>query len=136
LPARSPYWHNDRMAHGATTGPRLSIRIVFGEEAMLGPGKADLLEGIRETGSIAAAGRTMSMSYKRAWMLVEEMNRAFREPLVESTRGGAKGGGAQLTTAGETVLANYRKLEEIMAEAGAARIGLLRAMLRDTTGDT
>jgi molybdate transport system regulatory protein len=78
----------------------------------------------------------MTMSYKRAWMLVEEMNRAFREPLVESTRGGAKGGGAQLTEAGETVLANYRKLEEIMAEAGAARIGLLRSMLRDMSGDT
>ena len=91
----------------------------------------DLLERIRDTGSIAAAGRTMSMSYKRAWSLVEEMNKAFREPLVDSTRGGAKGGGAHLTAAGETVLSNYRKLEEITAEAGAARIGLIRSMLRD-----
>ncbi|WP_418595068.1 winged helix-turn-helix domain-containing protein [Ponticoccus sp. (in: a-proteobacteria)] len=98
---------------------------------MLGPGKADLLERIRDTGSIAAAGRTMSMSYKRAWMLVEEMNTAFREPLVDSTRGGAKGGGARLTDAGAEVLANYRKLEEIMAEAGAARIGNIQAMLKD-----
>jgi molybdate transport system regulatory protein len=112
-------------------GPGLRIRIVFGEDAMLGPGKADLLERIRDTGSIAAAGRTMSMSYKRAWMLVEEMNKAFQEPLVESVRGGAKGGGARLTEAGEAVLTHYRKLEEIMAEAGAARIGALRAMLRD-----
>jgi len=109
----------------------LRIRIVFGDDAMLGPGKADLLERIRETGSISAAGRAMSMSYKRAWSLVEEMNRAFQDPLVDSTRGGAKGGGARLTEAGEAVLANYRKLEEIMAEAGAARIGLLRSMLRD-----
>jgi molybdate transport system regulatory protein len=116
--------------------PRLSIRIVFGEAAMLGPGKARLLEQIRETGSIAAAGRTMSMSYKRAWMLVEDLNRAFREPLVESNRGGAKGGGARLTDAGETVLANYRKLEEILAEAGAARLGLLRSMLRDMSDET
>jgi molybdate transport system regulatory protein len=116
--------------------PRLSIRIVFGEEAMLGPGKAELLERIRDTGSIAAAGRGMTMSYKRAWMLVEEMNGAFREPLVDSTRGGAKGGGARLTAAGEAVLTNYRKLEEIMAEAGAARIGLLRSMLRDIPGET
>lgn len=107
------------------------IRIVLGEDAMLGPGKADLLENIRATGSIAAAGRSMSMSYKRAWSLVEEMNSVFRDPLVDSTRGGAKGGGARLTEAGELVLANYRKLEEIMAEAGAARIGLLRSMLRD-----
>lgn len=115
--------------------PRLRIRILLGDAAMLGPGKADLLEQIRETGSIAAAGRSMSMSYKRAWMLVEEMNGAFRDPLVDSNRGGARGGGARLTEAGEAVLAHYRKLEEIMAEAGAARIGTLRAMLRDIPGE-
>ena len=111
--------------------PTLRIRILFGEAAMLGPGKAELLEGIRETGSIAAAGRAMAMSYRRAWSLVEEMNDAFREPLVESQRGGPGGGGARLTDAGETVLAHYRKLEEIMAEAGAARLAVLRGMLRD-----
>lgn len=111
--------------------PSLRIRIVFGEDWMLGPGKADLLERIRDTGSISAAGRTMSMSYKRAWSLVEGMNKAFREPLVESTRGGTRGGGARLTEAGEAVLENYRRLQEILAEAGAARIGTIRAMLRD-----
>ena len=116
--------------------PRLRLRIVFGDDAMLGPGKADLLEHIRDTGSIAAAGRRMNMSYKRAWMLVEEMNGAFRDPVVSSTRGGAKGGGARLTEAGEAVLANYRKLEEITAEAGAARIGLLQSMLRDLPSGT
>jgi molybdate transport system regulatory protein len=113
------------------TAPSLRIRIVFGEDAMLGPGKADLLERIRDTGSIAAAGRSMSMSYKRAWMLVESMNAAFREPLVESNRGGAKGGGASLTDTGAEVLANYRKLEDIMAEAGAARISAIQSLLRD-----
>jgi molybdate transport system regulatory protein len=121
----------DRDPNTAVDEPRLRIRIVFGTDAMLGPGKADLLEHIRETGSIAAAGRAMSMSYKRAWLLVEEMNRAFREPLVDSTRGGPQGGGARLTEAGEAVLVHYRKLEDIMAEAGAARIGVLRGMLRD-----
>ena len=110
---------------------RLHLRIQFGDAAMLGPGKADLLERIRETGSIAAAGRSMGMSYKRAWMLVEEMNAAFRDPLVASTRGGAQGGGARLTEAGEEVLAQYRKLEEIMADAGADRIAALQSMLRD-----
>jgi molybdate transport system regulatory protein len=115
----------------APAAPRLRIRIVFGADAMLGPGKADLLEGIRETGSIAAAGRTMSMSYKRAWSLVEEMNAAFREPLVASQRGGPGGGGARLTEAGETVLGHYRELEEIMAEAGAERLAMLRGMLSD-----
>ncbi len=114
-----------------TTAPSLRIRILFGDDAMLGPGKADLLERIRETGSIAAAGRSMGMSYKRAWMLVEAMNAAFRDPLVTSTRGGPQGGGARLTEAGEEVLAQYRKLEEIMADAGADRIAALQAMLRD-----
>ena len=111
--------------------PRLRLRILFGSDAMLGPGKADLLELINDTGSIAAAGRAMSMSYKRAWSLVEEMNSAFREPLVARSRGGARGGGAQLTDTGAAVLKHYRKLEEITAEAGAARIGALREMLRD-----
>lgn len=111
--------------------PRLRIRIVFGDDAMLGPGKADLLERIRETGSIAAAGRSMSMSYKRAWMLVDTMNAAFQEPLVASSRGGAKGGGAYLTETGQTVLAQYRALEVAMSEAGNAQISALQALVRD-----
>jgi molybdate transport system regulatory protein len=117
-----------------TEDPVLRIRILFGEDAMLGPGKADLLERIRDTGSIAAAGRSMKKSYKRAWTLIDEMNSAFRDPLVESSRGGAKGGGARLTGAGDTVLIHYRKLEEIMAEAGAARINAIQAMLNDIPG--
>ena len=126
------------MANGSAPSdpPSLRIRIVFGDEAMLGPGKIDLLEHIRDTGSIAAGGRRMNMSYKRAWLLVEEMNRAFREPLVVSTRGGAQGGGARLTDAGEAVVAHYRRLEAILAEAGAERLGLLRSMLRDRSGQT
>ncbi|KIQ70546.1 winged helix-turn-helix domain-containing protein [Wenxinia marina] len=115
-------------------GPRVRIRIVLGEDAMLGPGKADLLERIRQTGSIAAAGRAMGMSYKRAWMLVGEMNAAFREPLVDSTRGGPAGGGARLTGAGEAVLATYREIEEITAEAGAAGIAALQAMAKGPGG--
>jgi molybdate transport system regulatory protein len=115
---------------------RLSIRIALGADMRLGPGKADLLERIGATGSIAAAGRSMGMSYKRAWMLVEEMNRAFRDPLVVPVRGGAQGGGARLTDSGAAVLAHYRKLQDITAEAGAARIGALRAMVRDMSGKT
>lgn len=109
----------------------LRIKVIFGGQLMLGPGKADLLELIRETGSISAAGRAMSMSYKRAWNLVEEMNTAFRDPLVASARGGAQGGGAHLTDAGEAVLAHFRKLQDITAEAGAARINALQEMLKD-----
>jgi molybdate transport system regulatory protein len=115
--------------------PALRLRIVFGGGAMLGPGKADLLEGIRETGSIAAAARGMNMSYKRAWMLVETMNAAFRAPVVQSSRGGSAGGGASLTQTGAAVLAEYRKLQDITAEAGADRIAALQAMLKGEAGE-
>ncbi|MEC3861708.1 LysR family transcriptional regulator [Mesobacterium sp. TK19101] len=107
---------------------RLRLRLHFGP-VMLGPGKADLLEQIARTGSIAAAGRAMGMSYKRAWLLVEDMNHAFAAPLVDSARGGAKGGGAQLTGTGQTVLTLYRKIEDTAAEAGAAEIDALHGML-------
>jgi len=98
---------------------------------MLGPGKADLLDLIRETGSISAAGRRMGMSYKRAWLLVETMNAIFCDPLVESSRGGAQGGGARLTPTGEAVLAHYRRLEARAGEAGAEDVAALMAMRAD-----
>lgn len=113
---------------------RLRLRVIFGDDAMLGPGKADLLELIEDLGSIAAAGRAMKMSYKRAWMLVDEMNAAFRDPLVDSTRGGQKGGGARLTETGLAVLSNYRSLEERVAIAGNNEIEALRALLKDMSG--
>ena len=112
------------------TPTRLRLRLLFGDDAMLGPGKADLLEGIRDSGSISAAGRRMGMSYKRAWMLVEELNAAFAQPLVDSVRGGPGGGGARLTGTGEAVLARYRAIETAAAEAGAADIAALEALLR------
>ena len=114
--------------------PRLRLRLVFGDNAMLGPGKADLLERIHDTGSISAAGRAMGMSYKRAWMLVETMNATFRHALVDSTRGGPNGGGAKLTEAGQAVLAQYRSLEATVVHSGAAQISALRGMLRDIPG--
>ncbi|MCC0026070.1 MAG: LysR family transcriptional regulator [Zhengella sp.] len=123
------------MSESKTDAPRLRLRILFGDDAMLGPGKADLLERIRQTGSIAAAGRTMGMSYKRAWSLVEEMNRFFRDPLVSSARGGASGGGASLTQAGEQVLSLYRAIEDETAAANAGRIVALQSMLADMSGD-
>ena len=115
----------------STPDPRLRLRVVFGDGAMIGPGKADLLERIRETGSISAAGRAMGMSYKRAWMLVETLNALFRDPRVESIRGGVQGGGAHLTAAGAAVLAHYRRIEARATEAAADEIAAIRAMLRD-----
>lgn len=114
-----------------TDRPRLRIRIVFGEREMIGPGKAELLERIARCGSIAAAGREMGMSYKRAWELVGTLNAMFRAPLVESTRGGPGGGGAVLTDTGRAVLNRYRAFEAEAAKAGAAPLSELRAMLAD-----
>jgi molybdate transport system regulatory protein len=106
-----------------TKGARL--RIVIEPEIALGPGKADLLEGIETQGSIAAAGRGLGMSYKRAWGLVEEMNRDFGAPLVETTKGGKSHGGAELTPTGRKVLALYRRME---TRAGAAIKSEMRAL--------
>jgi molybdate transport system regulatory protein len=114
--------------------PSIRLRVVFGGNAMLGPGKADLLELIGKTGSISAAGRAMGMSYKRAWMLVETLNGIFREPLVESSRGGASGGGARLTATGAEVLAQFRRLEAQTETAGKNEIEAIRRLLRDISG--
>ncbi len=111
--------------------PGLRIRIIFGPEEMMGPGKAELLERIEKAGSIAAAGREMGMSYKRAWMLVETLNSMFREPLVRSVRGGARGGGAILTDAGKAALVEYRSLESGARAATQGNLARLRSMLRD-----
>lgn len=114
--------------------PRLRIRIVFGEHEMIGPGKADLLEGIERCGSIAAAGREMGMSYKRAWELIGTLNAMFQAPLVESTRGGPGGGGAVLTALGREVLGHYRAFETETAQSGALRLEALRELLKDIPG--
>jgi molybdate transport system regulatory protein len=110
---------------------RLRLRILFGSNAMLGPGKADLLDHIRETGSITAAGAAMGMSYKRAWGLVETLNATFREPVVVTARGGAKGGGAQLTKTGLAVLAHYRRIEARLREGSEDDLNALRGLLAD-----
>jgi molybdate transport system regulatory protein len=111
---------------------RARLRFVLEPDIALGPGKADMLEQIRATGSISAAGRLMGMSYKRAWMMVESMNRCFRRPLVETAKGGARGGGAQLTPAGEEVLAHYRRMEAKAAKAIDAELRALQRLVAPT----
>lgn len=113
---------------------RLHLRIEF-DGLRLGPGKARLLELIRDEGSISAAGRAMGMSYKRAWSLVEEMNAAFALPLVVSVRGGTRGGGAEVTAEGLAVLAAYRRLEAILLAEGEAEIATIRGALRQNFTD-
>ncbi len=107
------------------------LRVFLEPDIAIGPGKAEILEGIRETGSIAAAGRRMNMSYKRAWLLVDTMNRCFREPLVATRRGGRTQGGAKLTQMGEEVLARYRRMEAQARAAVADDMDELRALLSD-----
>lgn len=126
---------SDDLPDPSDTLPRLRLRLVFGSGAMLGPGKADLLALIRQEGSIAAAGRRMGMSYKRAWTLVEQMNAAFVAPLVISSRGGASGGGAVLTDQGSRVLDLYREIESRAEHAAAPEITELRQMLRHAGSD-
>lgn len=109
---------------------RLRLRLHFGDRLTLGPGKADLLQGIADTGSISAAGRQMGMSYRRAWSLVEEMNAGFAQPLVSSARGGAGGGGARLTAAGAEVLRRFRAVEAgVLADPGGD-LAAIAALLR------
>jgi len=108
---------------------RVSLRIGFPGEHALGPGKIRLLELIGETGSISAAGRAMKMSYRRAWMLIDELNRMFREPLVEARPGGANGGGAHLTDDGTDVVRRYREIESSIEADSNANIVALEKMI-------
>ena len=107
------------------------FRIYLGDEIALGPGKAELLRHISETGSISESARRMQMSYNRAWLLVRTMNRCFKQPLVTATRGGDKRGGAQLTVAGKQVLTLYTRLESKMAAATRMSVRGLLSLLKN-----
>jgi molybdate transport system regulatory protein len=109
------------------TGAHLSIRINLPTGGRIGPGKIALLEAIRSTGSISAAARTIGMSYRRAWLLVEEINGTLREPAVKAETGGARGGGAVVTPVGERVVGLYRAIE---TQARTAAGGEFRAIGR------
>lgn len=108
---------------------KLQIRVMLSDEIAFGPGKADLLDAIRAQGSISAAGAHLGMSYRRTWLLVDTMNRCFRTPLVDTAKGGSKGGGAQLTALGEDVLAGYRAMQQAADQASAAHYRRLQRAL-------
>jgi len=108
---------------------RLTVRLDFEGERRLGVGKIALLEAIEKTGSISAAGRAHGMSYRRAWLLVEELNRLFSSPLVAARHGGAKGGGAELTPEGQRVVALYRLAEAKMRASAGKEIEALESAL-------
>jgi molybdate transport system regulatory protein len=109
---------------------RLTMRLLHDGEVAIGPGKADLLDAIRATGSISGAARAMNMSYRRAWLLVDVMNRSFKEPLVHSAVGGQKGGGAQVTPAGVRALTLYRQMEAAALACAGPHMQMLMDELR------
>lgn len=116
-------------ADAAPPALRLKIRVMLSEDTPFGPGKADLLEAIRDTGSMAAAGRRLGMSYQRTHDLVAAMNTHFVEPVVAPAKGGSRGGGSVLTPFGEQVLATYREIEALAATAAGERLAWLQARL-------
>ena len=106
------------------------LRITRGDDIAVGPGKVDLLEAIGASGSITAAAKSLGMSYRRAWLLVDTMNRCFRRPVVDAEAGGQRGGGTRLTALGEEVVRRYRAAEGEAERAAAAEIRALERLLR------
>ena len=111
-------------------GTRLTVRVDFGSDRALGPGKICLLEAVKNSGSISQAGRSLDMSYRRAWLLIDDMNRCFREPVVAAQPGGAQGGGAALTAFGEELIQKYRAIETQATAAAKAQLRDLETSLR------
>ncbi|HYT97560.1 MAG TPA: winged helix-turn-helix domain-containing protein [Casimicrobiaceae bacterium] len=105
------------------------LRISKGDDIAIGPGKVDLLEAIAEMGSITAAAKKLGMSYRRAWMLVDTMNRCFKSPIVEAEAGGKRGGGTRLTPTGRDVVRLYRAIERKAAKAGVSEMAGLTRLL-------
>lgn len=108
---------------------KIKAQLMHKDVIAFGPGKADLLDAISETGSISGAARAMGMSYRRAWLLVEAMNRSFRKPLVEASRGGDARGGARVTAFGISVLTRYRTLQRSLEKSAALHMKALTASL-------
>jgi len=111
---------------------RLTIRLDFSAGRRLGAGKVALLEAIEKAGSISAAGRAHEMSYRRAWLLVDELNSYFRQPVVVTRLGGTGGGTAVVTTLGQSVIRAYRAMEQNAERMVRRRSAPLLAQLRET----
>jgi len=112
---------------------KITLRLLHFDEIAMGPGKAELLEAIQKTGSIAAAGKSINMSYRRAWMLVDVMNRSFSEPLVQAARGGKHGGGTMLTPLGHQVLDHYTKMVTAVNHAAQAYLPIFSGLMSKQT---
>lgn len=102
--------------------PVVRFRIDFAEHSSIGPGKIGLLEAIRDSGSLSQAARNLRMSYRRAWLLVENLNQSFREPVTVASTGGKDGGGMLVTKLGDALIKSYRELEQDFATMATRRL--------------
>jgi molybdate transport system regulatory protein len=102
---------------------------IMGDEIAVGPGKIALVEAIERTGSLTAAAKSMDMSYRRAWLLIDELNKSLRRPAVVAERGGAHGGGSALTASGRRLVELYRRIETVSAQANRGDIRALISLL-------
>ena len=114
---------------------RFRLRIVLGDDIAIGPGKIDLLEAIGANGSITAAARALGMSYRRAWLLVDTMNRCFETPVVTTEAGGVSGGGTRLTPAGKEVVRRYRRMEAKVERACADDLAAVIPLLKRSVSE-
>ena len=114
---------------------RLTLRVDFGSSRSIGPGKIRLLEAVERTGSISQAGRALGMSYRRAWLLIDDLNQCFRHPVVTAKPGGSKGGGAVLTEFGTALIRDYRAIETEAAAAAKKRLRGLESALSTSGRD-
>ena len=105
-------------------------RIYLSPDLIVGPGKIELLKAVRDTGSISAAARTIGMSYKRAWYLLDTLNKGFHQPVFEASPGGRGGGGARLTALGETLIASYTAIAAACAAAADPQLAALFALTK------
>lgn len=109
---------------------RFRMRIRAGDTIAIGPGKIDLLEAIGTYGSLSAAARSMGMSYRRAWLLLDEINRALEQPATDATTGGQAGGGSKLTAVGERIVMLYREIEREAERASRRQMTALIDLLK------
>jgi len=131
--AQTPTPPPERRPRSRDAAP-VSVRLRFEDDARIGPGKIALLEAVERTGSISAAGREMGMSYRRAWLLVDSLNRIFETPAVEAKPGGVHGGGAALTPLGHELVLAYRAMEADATRAVDRHFAALRTRLATPTG--
>lgn len=128
-PPSTPPKTRSRKARRDPPAVRFRLRITVGDVVAVGPGKIALVEAIAATGSITAAAKSLDMSYRRAWMLLDELNRSLRKPAVDSAKGGPHGGGSEVTEVGRELIGLYRRIEAAAASAGQADIARLLGLM-------